>query len=449
MKTFDQLGVPRELTDVLARNGVTAPFPIQEATVTDALAGRDLCGRAPTGSGKTLAFSVPMAATVGKGKPRRPRGLILVPTRELASQVMEALRPLGQSRGRTVAAFYGGTPIGKDRGRLDRGVDVMVACPGRLADLVQRGAVDLRDVDYVVIDEADRMADMGFLPEVRRLLDQTSSQRQTLLFSATLDGDVDVLITRYQRNPARHEHVADEADKGDVRHLFWRAEPHDRLLVTRDIVTTMASPAIVFTRTKHGADRLARQLQREGVTAAAIHGNRTQNQRERALADFTSGRVGTLVATDVAARGIHVDAVGVVVHFDPPATDKDYVHRSGRTGRAGADGVVVSLVVPDKLKDVKGIQRALDMPQGTGPVALADLGGSGKVLVGAAAGATSRTDSTPREERGGAAPRHRSGGRQGTGRGGNGARGSGRGAGGRGGSHRSRQGGHRPSRQGS
>ena len=375
MKTFAELGVPKAVTEALTRRDITHPFPIQAATVADALAGRDVAGRAPTGSGKTLAFSIPVAVNTRKASRGRPHALILVPTRELASQVTEVLRPLGQARNLTVAAFYGGTSIGKDLERLRRGVDIAVACPGRLADLVQRGAADLSAVSLVVVDEADRMADMGFLPEVRRLLDATRSDRQTLLFSATLDGDVDVLIRQYQRNPVRHD-LGDgdgDDDRGDVQHYFWRTQPHDRVALTSEIIRTVDS-AIVFTRTKHGADRVAKQLQRSGVSAAAIHGNRSQKQRERALADFTAGRVATLVATDVAARGIHVDDVGVVVHFDPPATDKDYVHRSGRTGRAGSDGLVITLVAPDKMSDVRVLQRQLSMPQRVDAAAVEVLG---------------------------------------------------------------------------
>ena len=367
MTDFIDLGVPRKIADALAKRRITSAFPIQALTIADAMAGKDLCGRAPTGSGKTLAFGIPMAALAGHGSPRRPSALVLVPTRELAAQVAEAVKPLAQARNMHVAAFYGGTSIGKDRVRLDRGIDIAIACPGRLADLVERGFVDLRDVKFVVIDEADRMADMGFLPEVKRLLDRTSNERQTLLFSATLDGDVDVLIKRYQRNPVRHELIEVEEEKGDVQHFFWNTPAQERVALTADIVRN-ASPAIVFTRTKHSAERLAKQLGRHGVAAAAIHGDRSQNQRERALADFQARRVTTLVATDVAARGIHVDAVGVVVHYDPAGTDKDYVHRSGRTGRAGADGLVVTLVAPEKRKDVKSLQRALGMRQAVDPV---------------------------------------------------------------------------------
>jgi superfamily II DNA/RNA helicase len=372
LHTFAELGVPQKVADVLAHRGVTTPFPIQAATIADALAGRDLCGRAPTGSGKTLAFSIPLAVKAGRGAPGRPRALVLVPTRELAAQVSSELRPLAETRGRRVATFYGGVPISRDQRRLRAGVDLLVACPGRLADLVQRGNADLRDVDLVVVDEADRMADMGFLPEVRRLLDATSAGRQTLLFSATLDGDVDVLVRRYQRDPVRHELDAPEESRGDVRHLFWETDPSARVGIAADVVRATA-PAIVFTRTRHGADRVARQLQRDGVTAAAIHGARSQGQRDRALADFTGGRVAALVATDVAARGIHVDDVGVVVHFDLPATDKDYVHRSGRTGRAGSTGLVVTLVPPDRLRDAADLQRALSLPAGVHAVTLAQL----------------------------------------------------------------------------
>ena len=378
MTTFHDLGVPEAITAALARGGISAPFPIQTATIADALAGRDLCGRAPTGSGKTLAFAIPLAAKARKGSSGRPSALVLVPTRELAAQVAEELRPLATALGRSVATFYGGTGITRDQQRLRRGVDIAIACPGRLADLVQRGNVDLRDVRLVVIDEADRMADMGFLPEVKRLLDKTAADRQTLLFSATLDGDVDVLVRRYQREPVRHELASPAAESGAVRHFFWHAVPHERVGIARDIVRA-AAPAIVFTRTKHGADRVAKQLNRHGVRAAAIHGNRSQGQRERALADFSAGRVAALVATDVAARGIHVDKVGVVVHLDPPATGKDYVHRSGRTGRAGADGLVVTLVGPDQARDVKAMQRGLEMRPHVEAVALERLAGRGAV----------------------------------------------------------------------
>lgn len=361
--TFADLGVPQDFLAALTADGILEPFPIQALTVPDALAGRDVCGRAPTGSGKTLAFSLPLAANVGRAKPRRPRALVLVPTRELAAQVRDTVEPLANARDRSVITVYGGTSVRKDQQALRRGVDIIVATPGRLADLVERGDCNLGDVDIVVIDEADRMADMGFLPVVTRLLDTTSSKRQTLLFSATLDGEVDVLVKRYQNNPSRHEADLDGDDQGETRHVWWTIEREARKDLTADILRRI-EPAIVFTRTKHGADRLAKQLRNKGIKTAAIHGNRSQNQRERALAEFADGRVTTLVATDVAARGIHVDDVNIVVHYDMPATDKDWVHRSGRTGRAGADGLVVSLSLPEQHADTIKMQRGLDMKSG-------------------------------------------------------------------------------------
>jgi superfamily II DNA/RNA helicase len=416
MTTFAQLGVPADLDDVLVGSGITSPFPIQAATLPDAIAGRDVCGRAPTGSGKTLAFAIPLVLRASGSRPGRPGGLVLVPTRELAAQVADVLRPLADARGRSVATFYGGTNVARDQRRLRSGVDIAVACPGRLADLVRRKDVSLTQVRTVVLDEADRMADMGFLPEVKRLLDQTASDRQTLLFSATLDGDVDVLVRRYQRRPVRHELPTEPERSGVVRHLFWRTDPSERVGIARDIVRTVA-PAIVFTRTKRGADRLTRQLNRHGVSAAAIHGNRSQNQRERALSHLAGGRVAALVATDVAARGIHIDNVGVVVHFDPPAGHKDYVHRSGRTGRAGSDGLVVTLVPPNRADDVRGLQRALDIPR---RVDDADLRGLRDVTVGHREQASAPASASHGVSHGGGTPRPNGGGtprRDGGGRG--------------------------------
>jgi superfamily II DNA/RNA helicase len=369
------------------------------------MAGRDLCGRAPTGSGKTLAFAVPLVAKIDRGRPRQPRALVLVPTRELAAQVADQLRPLADAHGRSVATFYGGTNIARDQRCLRRGVDIAVACPGRLTDLVQRGDADLSRVDFVVIDEADRMADMGFLPEVKRLLDTTADARQTLLFSATLDGDVDVLIRRYQRNPVRHEQAGTVESTGDVRHFFWHADPSERVALTRQVIEEVA-PAIVFTRTKHAADRVAKQLNRQGVRSAAIHGNRSQNQRERALSDFSKERVAALVATDVAARGIHVDNVGVVVHYDPPATGKDYVHRSGRTGRAGADGVVVTFVAPDKVRDVNGLQRDLSIREKVTTFSVGHLAGDGGARRGEVPARPARSAPAHRPKKKGAAHRN-------------------------------------------
>jgi superfamily II DNA/RNA helicase len=356
--TFAELGVPAALTARLAARGIESPFPIQAATLPDALAGRDLCGRAPTGSGKTLAFGLAIAARLERARPHHPTALVLVPTRELAAQVREELGTLVDAR-RTVAV-YGGVGYEAQRRPLARGVDVVVACPGRLEDLLASGVVHLDAVRTVVVDEADRMADMGFLPAVRRILDRTPDDRQTLLFSATLDGEVDALVRRYQRDPARHEVATAEEEQGDVEHHFWDVERPDRIRAVSKAVRDHGR-TVVFCRTRHGADRFAKQLTAAGVTAVALHGNRTQAQRDRAIAAFAGGKVEVLVATDVAARGIHVDGVNCVVHLDPAATDKDYVHRSGRTGRAGATGTVISLVSREQQAAVRTLQRALGM----------------------------------------------------------------------------------------
>jgi superfamily II DNA/RNA helicase len=359
MTTFQDLGVPARLSTDLARRGITTPFPIQRSAIPDLLAGRDVLGRAPTGSGKTLAFGLPLMARVERAEPRHPRALVLAPTRELAHQIGGELTPLGKAIGRWVATIYGGVGYDAQRRRLQRGVDVLVATPGRLIDLLDQGSLFLDGVSIAVIDEADRMADMGFLPQVRRLLDQTPASRQTVLFSATLDGDVAELTRRYQTDPVRHE-VSGGDHHADATHYFWQVEHHDRVRTTAEIVDS-TSPSIVFTRTRHGADRVADQLDRAGVSAAAIHGGRNQNQRTRALGAFTSGRVKALVATDVAARGIHVDGIASVVHFDLAADAKDYLHRSGRTARAGAGGVVVTLVLGDQLGKTRSLQRSVGL----------------------------------------------------------------------------------------
>ena len=359
MSTFRELGVPAELSDSLAARGIIEPFPIQAATLPDSLAGRDVCGRAPTGSGKTLAFGLAIAARKEVAEPRRPWGLVLVPTRELAAQVCDELSMLLAPFRAKAVAIYGGTGYEHQRRALNRGADVVVACPGRLEDLLANGDLTLGAVTVAVLDEADRMADMGFVPAVRRILDQTTNDRQVLLFSATLDGDVDKLIRDYMHAPARHDVVGVD-EPGDVTHLFWKVAHVDRVKITASIVKEHGR-SIVFSRTKHGADRIAKQLGTLGITAVALHGDRTQAQRDRALAAFADGRAAALVATDVAARGIHVDQVSCVVHFDPPADHKDYVHRSGRTGRAGATGHVITLVIPEKRKDVAALQRALKL----------------------------------------------------------------------------------------
>ncbi len=374
---FSELGVPEVLAAALESRGIVTPFPIQAAALPDCLAGRDVCGKAPTGSGKTLAFGLAVLARLSgesrqvRGR-RQPTAFVLVPTRELASQIEEVIGSLARVIGARVVSVYGGVGYGKQLAALRAGVDVLVACPGRLTDLLERGSLRLSHVDLVVVDEADRMADMGFLPVVRRLIDQTSSERQTLLFSATLEGAVDKLVRDYQHQPARHDVVETAADRGDVAHHFWRVDSNDRATVTAEMVSS-SGPAVVFCRTKRGADRLSDRLSRSGLASAAIHGDRSQSQREKALAAFRAGRLDVLVATDVAARGIHVDAVPLVIHFDPPADATDYVHRSGRTGRAGADGTVVSLIAGEHLAATKRMQRRLGFTGGVSSPDVASL----------------------------------------------------------------------------
>ncbi len=369
---FADLGVPSDIVSVLSKRGIFEPFPIQAITLPDALAGRDVCGKAPTGSGKTLAFGITVIERLGQGaaRARQPRSLILTPTRELCAQVAAEITPIAATRNQRVAAVYGGVAYTGQIRALSRGVDILVACPGRLSDLIQNRHLSLGAIEVAVVDEADRMADMGFLPEVRAILDQVSTKRQTLLFSATLDGDIDVLRDRYQNSPVLHE-VAPQGI-GRAKHVFWNVDPPGRTSLAAAIAAKGST--IIFCRTKHGTDRLASQLVARGVRAVAIHGDRSQAQRERALAAFTRGNADVLVATDVAARGIHIDAVDCVVHLDPPEDSKAYIHRSGRTARAGASGVVISFVLPSTRKAIRDLQRDLGMPQKTTQVEIDILG---------------------------------------------------------------------------
>lgn len=354
--TFGDLGVPQKIVDALLRSGIEHPFEVQVATIPDALAGRDVLGRAPTGSGKTLAFGIPMLATLGSGTPRRPRGLILSPTRELAEQIRRELVPIADATGHTMKAIYGGVGFGAQLTALRGGVDVLVACPGRLLDLIDQGEVSLDKVNHVIVDESDRMCDMGFLPSLRRILDLTSAKRQTVLFSATLDKDVKVITDQYQTDPVLHEVGDAEPDMTSMVHHFVNVEHTGKIELAADVVAATGH-TIVFCRTRHGVDRVARQLKRAGIKSGWIHGGRSQSQRDRALEAFTSQKVLALVATDVAARGIHVDDVACVIHFDPPTDGKTYTHRSGRTARAGAKGIVVSLVKDEERKGSRSIQR--------------------------------------------------------------------------------------------
>ncbi len=357
--SFADLGVPSNLVERLKQRGITEAFPIQEAALPDALAGRDVVGKAATGSGKTLAFGLPLMARLSKARPRKPVALILVPTRELAAQVQKEIAQLTDDQGRRVITIYGGTSYNVARKALNFGVDVVVACPGRLEDMLEQGALDLSSVETVVVDEADRMADMGFLPCVRRIVGATPNSRHVMLFSATMGPDVKSLVREFTNDAAIHDVVGDEAPS-DVDHYFWRVPRDQRPQITADIVEEYER-AIVFTRTKHGADRLARQLEERGISAVPLHGDRTQAQRERALRSVKNGQIRVLVATDVAARGIHIDLLPVVIHYDPPAQAIDYLHRSGRTGRAGATGAVISLVGEDVIGQVKRMQKALGL----------------------------------------------------------------------------------------
>ncbi len=359
--TFADLGLPGPVVDVLAAQGVTTPFPIQAATLPDSLAGRDVLGRGRTGSGKTYAFLLPMVARLAaSGTPRRPkqpRGLVLAPTRELASQIEAALAPLAKATGlRTLTVFGGVRPNPQIQG-LRNGVDVLIACPGRLADHLQSGHADLGAVEITVLDEADHMADLGFLPVVRRLLDKTPSRGQRMLFSATLDAGVDVLVKRYLTEPVVHSVDSAKSPVVKMAHHVLHVDGKDsRLKVIADL-TAAPGRTLVFTRTKHGAKNMARQLNALGVSAVELHGNLAQNARTRNLAAFSEGQATTLVATDIAARGIHVDDVTLVVHADPPVEHKAYLHRSGRTARAGAEGTVVTVMLDAQVSDVRDLTR--------------------------------------------------------------------------------------------
>ena len=362
MTSFADLGLRAELVAALAAEGINEPFPIQAATIRDSLAGRDVCGRAKTGSGKTLAFGLPMLQrTPADIEPGRPVSLVLVPTRELARQVVDVLSPLARALGLRTMALYGGTQLDRQIKSLRRPVHVIVATPGRLIDLIDRNAISMAGVEMVTVDEADRMADMGFFPQVEWILRRLENRSQTLLFSATLDGAVDVLVRNYQREPVRCDVAPPERHDDRTVHDFVETAREQRVQLTAGLVREHGS-AMVFCRTKRGADRVAKQLANVGVSAVAIHGDRSQGQRDRALASFQERRVQALVATDVAARGIHVDDVGCVVHFDIPADAKDYLHRSGRTGRAGAAGVVVTFVIDETQAKARELQRALGMP---------------------------------------------------------------------------------------
>jgi superfamily II DNA/RNA helicase len=358
--SFADLGVPTALVARLAGQGITDPFPIQTATLPDSLAGRDVLGRGRTGSGKTLAFALPLVVRLAGSRAarRRPRGLVLCPTRELATQIDATLAPLAAASGLRTTTIFGGVAQSRQVAALDAGVDIVVACPGRLEDLLNQRLLTLDDVEITVLDEADHMADLGFLPGVKRILDRTPNGGQRMLFSATLDNGVDVLVRRYLSSPVHHSVDSAESPVTEMtHHVLEVADAAAKQAIVRRLAGGTGR-RVLFMRTKHQAKKLAKQLTAEGIAAVDLHGNLGQSARERNLAAFGCGEATVLVATDIAARGIHVDDVELVVHVDPPAEHKAYLHRSGRTARAGAAGVVVTLVLPEQRADVRAMTRA-------------------------------------------------------------------------------------------
>lgn len=355
--SFTALGVSGEIVEVLTGRGILEPFPVQVMTIPDAMAGRDVCGKAQTGSGKTLAFGIPMIERTVKSQPKYPRSLVLVPTRELCRQVSEELSPLADAQGLSLVSVYGGAPMGAQIDKIKNGADIVVATPGRLIDLVDRKVVSVESVECAVLDEADQMADMGFLPQVHAIMREIQGTPQVMLFSATLDGAVRSLVNAYLSDPVRHE-VETSGDIVDEQtHRFVAIHHMDKAKVAATIIGSV-DRTLIFVGTKRNADRVTTQLRDEGVKARAIHGDKRQSERERALADFMDGRLPALVATNVAARGLHIDDVDIVMHYDPPQDYKSFVHRSGRTARAGETGLVVSLVEWDQVEDVERLQRA-------------------------------------------------------------------------------------------
>ena len=412
MTSFADLGVPAALSAELSRQGITTPFPIQSATLPDTLAGKDVLGRGRTGSGKTLAFALPLVTRLAGGtrRPRQVRGLVLVPTRELANQVLAVVQPLARAAGLTTAVVFGGVGQHPQVKALAPGLDLCIACPGRLEDLVKQGFADLSAVEITVLDEADHMADLGFLPGVKRLLDRTPKKGQRLLFSATLDNGVDVLVKRYLHEPTTHSVDPAVAPVSTMEHHVFAVSAADKLDVVRGLAGGH-DRSVLFLRTKHTAKKLAKQLTLAGIPAVELHGNLSQGARERNLGAFMDGTTRVLVATDIAARGIHVDDVALVVHVDPPTEHKAYLHRSGRTARAGAGGVVVTLQLPEQQRDVRQLTKQAGIaPQvrtvRPGDPAILELAGPPAPLVEpVAVPAQTTRPARPARERGNQAPK--------------------------------------------
>ena len=367
MVSFSDLGIGPAIVKELNKQGITDPFEVQKESIPDSLLGRDVCCRAPTGSGKTLAFGLPLIARTRRANSKRPTALILTPTRELAEQINSVLKPIALAVDRDVVSIYGGVSYKKQYNALNKGVDILVACPGRLIDLLDRRALKLDDVETVVLDEADRMADMGFMDPVCEILDQCSENRQTILFSATLDDEVADLVKNYQKNPVTIEVGPKEVSIENMQHLFWTMKPHQKLRVTSEILTKCGK-TMIFCKTRRGVDRLGDEMYDAEMNISTLHGGLNQRQRDRAIRRFTKGGSIALVATDVAARGIDIQGVNCVIHYDPPENGKAYKHRSGRTARAGADGVVISYVqrsqqrAYNKIQNEVGIKRKFQPP---------------------------------------------------------------------------------------
>ena len=431
--SFADLGLPAPLVEQLASQGILSPFPIQQATIADALSGRDTLGRGRTGSGKTLAFSLPLIARLMESGKRRepfaPRAVILVPTRELANQVCDVITPLAQAVGMRTATVYGGVGYGGQITAMRNGVDIVVACPGRFIDLMESGHVDLDAVEITVLDEADHMAELGFLEHVTRILGKTPADGQRLLFSATLDRGIDKVVKKFLKNPITHEVESTEENEASMTHYFFQVTQAERFNVISDLC---AAPGrtLVFTRTKHGARKLTEALVHAGIPSVELHGDLSQNVRARNLAALSSGKVDTLVATDVAARGIHVDDIGIVIHADPPEEHKAFLHRSGRTARAGAQGTVITIVTDNMRRQVKRLAKDAGIDPITKNVALGD-----EILTEIAPGERAFREMPSLEERRPQGGRNGGGGRSGGGGGRSGGKsyGGGRSSGGGGG----------------
>jgi ATP-dependent RNA helicase RhlE len=388
-QSFADLGVSKAVVGALSARGIADPFPVQRLVVPDVLAGRDVLVKSPTGSGKTLAFGVPMADLLQADGPRQA-ALILVPTRELASQIVDEMRDVCHARALSIAAVYGGAGIER-QSKLARKAHILVATPGRLEDLIERRAVSLSQVRILVLDEADRMLDMGFRPVVDRIVSQTPGKRQTLFFSATLDGEVGRLADQYTRDARRHQHAHPAEQRFDVEHRFLSVRHEAKLdTLVRELRDTDRGRTLVFVRTKRGADRLVKRLRNHDVAAVAMHGDKSQSQREKALANFERGGVDTLIATDVAARGLDVEGITHVIQFDAPGDHDDYVHRVGRTGRAGRTGVGITFVLHDQARDVQKIAERLSLHSEFGRSGLSSQAGSGHPAGGSGRGGRPR-----------------------------------------------------------